>query len=184
MKRRRSRASWVVQSKTIFKGKVVTLKIERVVEPGGVRTRREVVVHPGAVVLLPRLPDGGILLVRQYRHPARQSLWELVAGTLEPGETPRHAARRELEEETGYRAREMKAILNFYPSPGILSERMHLFEARGLVRSKSNPDDDERIQVRRFTLRQVRSMVRRKKIKDAKTLIGLLWFFQRSKAAR
>lgn len=167
----------MVRSRTLYKGKVVSLKLDRVVEPGRVETRREVVVHPGAVVLLPCFPDGRVLLVRQYRHPARQSLWELVAGTLEPGEDPRHAAHRELLEETGYRARHMKPVFDFYPSPGILSERMHLFEARGLTRSRANPDADERIRVRRFKRAELRKMLAAGKIRDGKTLVGLLWLF-------
>lgn len=167
----------VVRSRTLYKGKVVSLKLDRVVEPGGVETRREVVVHPGAVVLLPCFPDGRVLLVRQYRHAARQSLWELVAGTLEPGEDPRHAAHRELLEETGYQARHIKPVFDFYPSPGILSERMHLFEARGLTRCKANPDADERIRARRFTRAELRKMLTAGKIRDGKTLVGLLWLF-------
>lgn len=165
----------LVRSTTLYKGKVVRLTVDEVVEPGGVNARREVVRHSASVVVLPHLPDGRVLLVRQYRHAAHQSLWELVAGTLEPGENPLEAARRELLEETGYHARTLKPLFDFFPSPGFLSEQMHLFEARGLSRTKARPDADERIRIRRFTRGQLGKMLRAKKIRDGKTLVGLLW---------
>lgn len=154
---------------------MLTLRIERLVEPGGVRAEREVVCHPDSVVVLPRLSDGRVVLVRQYRHAAGQPLWELVAGSLQPGEKPLQAARRELAEETGYRARRLTAVLDFFASPGFLTERLHLVEARGLKVFRARPEPDERITVGRFTRRQVTTLLRRKKIRDAKTLVGLLW---------
>ena len=96
----------------------VELKVDRVIEPGGVETTREVVCHPGSVVVVPHLPDGRLILVRQYRHAVQESLWELVAGGMEPGETPRQSARRELQEEAGYRARVLKPLLGVLPEPG------------------------------------------------------------------
>ena len=165
----------ILKSKTIFHGKMVDLKVERVVEPGGVETTREVVCHAGSVVVVPQLPGGRVVLVRQYRHAVGDNLWELVAGGIEPGETPRHAARRELREETGYRARIVKPVLEFYPSPGVLSEKMHLFEARDLTPSKGQPDEDERIETGVFTVRQVMKMIRGNKIRDGKTLVGILF---------
>jgi ADP-ribose pyrophosphatase len=167
--------------KTIYRGRAVSLKVESLVEPGGVNTRREIVYHPGSVVLIPCLADGHVLLVRQYRHAARQSLWELPAGTLEPGEAPRHAAQRELAEETNFRARRLKLLCTFYPSPGILSEKMHLYQASGLVASRADADPDERIRVRRFSRAELRRMVRSGRIRDAKTLVGLLWLLARTK---
>ncbi|MFB3922843.1 MAG: NUDIX hydrolase [Terriglobia bacterium] len=165
----------ILQSKTIYDGKLVKLRVDRIVEPGGVIATREVVGHPGSVVVLPRLADGRVILVRQYRYAARRSLWELVAGGLEPGETPRQAARREMIEETGYHARQLRLLFDFYPSPGILSERMFLVEATGLTRGQAQPESDERLEVGYFTLAQLRRMLRAKKIKDAKTLAGLSW---------
>jgi ADP-ribose diphosphatase len=165
----------IAGSRTLYKGRAVTLKVESLVEPGGVRVKREVVCHPGSVVMLPCMSDGRVLLVRQYRHAARQALWELPAGTLEPGENPRHAAQRELAEETGFRAGSLKHLCDFFPSPGILSEKMHLYEARGLTPSRGNPDPDERIRVRRCTRGELRKMISTGKILDAKTLVGLLW---------
>ena len=167
----------ILSTKTIYQGKVVQLKLDRVIEPGGVVATREVVGHRGSVVVLPHLPGGRVLLVRQFRYPIRQCLWELVAGGIEPGETPRQAARRELLEETGYRARALKLRFDFYPSPGFLSERMFLVEARRLTRAKAQPEADERIHLGQFTRTQLRKMLRAKKIRDAKTLVGLLWLF-------
>jgi ADP-ribose pyrophosphatase len=157
----------------------VQLKLDEVIEPGGVTAQREVVRHPGSVVVLPCLADGRIALVRQYRYAARRWLWELVAGGMEPGETPRESARRELYEETGYRARSLRLLCDFYSSPGFLTERMFLVEARGLTRSKARPEADERIEVKHFTRAQLFKMVRGKEIRDGKTLVGILWLLNR-----
>lgn len=173
----------ILKSKTLFRGRVVDLKIERVLEPGGVETTREVVCHPGSIVVIPHLPDGRLVLVRQYRHAVGESLWELVAGGMERGETPRQSARRELLEETGYHARVLKPLLEFYPSPGILSERMHLVEAWDLSPAKGRPDADERIKIGFFTQKQVVQMIKRHKIRDGKTLVGILWRFRGGSAS-
>jgi len=167
----------ILNSKTVYRGKVVDLKVEEVVEPGDARTTREVVVHAGSVVIVPRLPDGRLILVRQYRHAVKETLWELVAGGMERGETPRQSARRELLEETGYRARVVKPLLEFYPSPGILSEKMHLVEASDLTPSKGQLDADERIEVGLFTVSKVMEMIRNNEILDGKTLVGILLLF-------
>jgi ADP-ribose pyrophosphatase len=166
-----------LNSKTIYRGRVVELKVDRVIEPGGVETTREVVCHPGSVVVIPHLPDGRLILVRQYRHAVKETLWELVAGGMEPGETPRQSARRELREEAGYRARVIKPLLAFYPSPGILSEKMHLVEAWDLTPSIGQPDADERIEVGFFTISKVMEMIRSNEIRDGKTLVGILLLF-------
>lgn len=165
----------VLSSKRLYKGKIIQVKLDRIVEPGGVEASREVVEHRGSVVIIPWLPDGRIVLVRQYRYAARQHLWELVAGSMEPGESVMRAARRELQEETGYRARTLKRLFSFYPSPGILTEQMHLVEARGLKSSEASPEADERIEVGEFSRDHIEKLLRNKKIVDGKTLVGLLW---------
>jgi ADP-ribose pyrophosphatase len=167
----------ILKSETIYRGRMVELKVERVVEPGGVETTREVVCHPGSVVVIPHLPDGRLILVRQYRHAVKETLWELVAGGMERGETPRQSARRELLEETGHYARVLKPLLEFYPSPGILSEKMHLVEAWDLTPSKGQPDADERIEVGFFSVNKIIEMIRSKEIRDGKTLVGILLLF-------
>lgn len=165
----------VLRSQTLYRGRVLTLKLDRIIEPGGIQAVREVVVHRGSVVILPLLEDGRVILVRQYRYAARQELWELVAGTLEPGETVLRAARRELLEETGYRARRLRHLLSFYPSPGFLTERMHVVEARGLIPGMARPESDERLEVGKFRRRELARMMASGEIADGKTLVALLW---------
>ncbi len=164
----------IVRSETIYCGRVLSLKLDEVIEPGGIQARRELVVHPGSVVVLPILADGRVVLVRQFRYAARRSLWELVAGSLEPRENVLAAARRELMEETGYRARSVRRLLSFYPSPGFLTERMHLVQARGLTLGQAQPEVDERIEVGCFRRPELRSMMSAGKVQDGKTLVGLL----------
>ena len=164
----------VVSSEILYSGRVLSLKLDEVIEPGGVKARRELVVHPGSVVVLPLLADGRVVLVRQFRYAARQALWELVAGSLGPRENVLAAARRELLEETGYRARMVRRLLSFYPSPGFLTERMHLVQARGLTPGQAQPELDERIEVGRFTRAELQRMVSSGGIQDGKTLVALL----------
>lgn len=170
----------IVNSKTVYKGKVIEVRVDRIVEPGGVPARRELVCHSGSAVVLPWVEKNRILLVRQFRYPAEQALWELVAGGIDPGESPREAAARELREETGYTAKSYKLLFKFFPSPGVLRERMHLFEAVDLTRGAAQPESDERIQAKLFSLAQLKEMVRTNKIQDGKTLIGLLSLFARA----
>ena len=165
----------VLKSREIYRGRVARLKVDSIIEPGGVRVEREIVHHAGSVVILAHSNDGRIVLVRQYRYPVRKSLWELTAGVMKPGERPLAAARRELLEETGYRARKWRLLFDFYPSPGILTEKMFLIEAIGLTGSKPHPDPDERIQVGHFTPVQLTKMIKSGRIHDGKTLVGLLW---------
>lgn len=165
----------VLSSRSLYKGRVLSLKLDRVIEPGGVKAFREVVEHPGSVVVIPRLPNGDVILVRQYRYAARKRLWELIAGSMEPGESVLRAARRELREEAGYKARFVRRVLSFYSSPGFLTERMHLVEASGLTLSKAEPEADERIRVGAFSKTQLEKLLRDRKIVDGKTLVGLLW---------
>ena len=174
----------VLSSRKLYDGRVVHLKVDEVVEPGGVKATREVVEHGGSVVVIPYLPDGRIILVRQFRYAARKHLWELVAGSMEAGESVIRAARRELLEETGYKAGSVKRLLSFYSSPGFLTEQMHLVEARDLTLSKAEPEADERIQVKEFSKSQIDNLLREKKIADGKTLAGLLWARWYTKAGK
>jgi ADP-ribose pyrophosphatase len=166
----------IVSSKTIFKGRVFELKRDHIIEPGGIEAVREVIAHPGSVVVLPVFTDGRILLIRQYRHAAGQYLWELVAGHKEPGENPVEGARRELLEETGYSAEKYTKIFEIYPSPGLLGERMDIFLAEGLTKGKARPEDDEKISKRVFTLAEIESWIREGKIRDSKSISGVLYY--------
>ncbi len=164
----------LVSSKQLLRGSIVTVRLEKAVERDGVTILREIVHHPGSAVMLARDERGRVLLVRQFRLPARGSLWELPAGRLDPGETPLSAARRELIEETGYRARRWQRLVSFYPSPGYCSEVMTIFLAEGLRPGAARPAADESIRARWFTPAQLAGMLRRRRIRDGKTLIGLL----------
>jgi ADP-ribose pyrophosphatase len=179
MKRRsgkKARQARVLSSKVLFRGRVFALKRDRVVEPGGIEATREIVVHPGSAVVLPVLPDGKILLIRQYRHAAGQSLWELVAGHKEPTESFLESARRELREEAGYSARRIRKLLEVLPSPGLLGERMEVFVAEGLTKGSARPEDDEKITRRTVTLGQALRWIRTGKIRDAKSVAGILYY--------
>ncbi len=117
-----------------------------------------------------------VLLVRQYRLPARASMWELPAGRLDPGESPLKAAKRELKEETGYSAKKWKKLVSFFPSPGFLAERMTIFLARNLTEGEQSTMEDERIEIRWFKAKEVEKMLLDGKITDAKTMIGFLFW--------
>jgi ADP-ribose pyrophosphatase len=171
-----ARQAKVLSSEVLFQGRVFALKRERVAEPNGLIATREIVVHPGSVVVLPVLPGGRIVLIRQYRHAAGQYLWELVAGHKEPGEDPIEGAHRELREETGYTAHRIKKLLEVFPSPGLLGERMDIFVAEGLTKGKARPEDDEKITQRIMTLREAKDWIRTGKIRDSKSVAGILYY--------
>src|SRR6266436_1594235 len=168
----------VLNSTTIYEGPVFGIRRDEVIEPSGVRAIREVITHPGSVVVLPVLPDGKILLIQQYRHATQQNLWELVAGRMDPGETPKAAAARELIEETGYRAKRLRVFLDVFPTPGFLEERMFLLLAEGLTAGEAEPEEDERIISKAFTRAQLEGMIRRNKVRDAKSVAGILYYFR------
>jgi ADP-ribose diphosphatase len=173
----RSKAK-ILRSKIIYKGPVFGVRRDEVLEPTGVRTTREVITHPGSVVVLPVLPDRRIVLIRQYRHATRQFLWELVAGRMERGENPRRAAGRELIEETGYRAKRFRVFLDIFPTPGFLEERMYILLAEGLTLGEAEPEDDEKITVKSFSRKELEKMIRHGKLRDAKSIAGLLYYFR------
>jgi ADP-ribose pyrophosphatase len=168
----------VLSSSTIYEGLVFGIRRDEVIEPSGVRTTREVITHPGSVVVLPVLPDGRILLIQQYRHAARQYLWELVAGRVDPGETPKVAAARELIEETGYRAKRFRVFLDIFPTPGFLEERMFILLAEGLTAGEAEPEEDEKIISRAYNRKQLEEMIRSGKLRDAKSIAGILYYFR------
>ena len=175
--RRTTGTAKILKSEIIYKGPVFGVRRDLVLEPGGIRATREVITHPGSVVVLPVLPGGRILLIRQYRHATRQFLWELVAGRMEAGETPARAAARELIEETGYRARRFRVFLEVFPTPGFLEERMYILLAQELTSGDAHPEVDEKITPRAFTPAQLKGMIRRGKLRDAKSIAGLLYYF-------
>jgi ADP-ribose pyrophosphatase len=166
----------IISSKVVFSGRVFGVKSEHVIEPNGVEATREFVTHPGSVVVLPVFPDERILMIQQYRHATGGFLWELVAGRKDPGESFGQGARRELKEETGYTARRWKQLMDLFPTPGFVSERLVIFLAQGLKTGKAHPEDDERITQRIFTLREAERWIRSGKIRDAKSVAGILYY--------
>ena len=141
--------------------------------PGRAPVARDVVIHPGAVVILPILDDRRVVMIRNYRYPVEEELWELPAGTREPAESPVVTARRELEEETGYRAKNLTPMMEFYTSPGILTERMHAFVATDLTMVGQNLQGSERIEVEVLDLGDARRKLIRGEFADGKTIAVL-----------
>jgi len=168
----------ILRSEIVYKGPVFGVRRDEVLEPGGVRTVREVITHPGSVVVLPVLPDGRILLIRQYRHATRQYLWELVAGRIDSGENVRQAAARELIEETGYRAERFRVFLDVFPTPGFLEERMYILLAEKLTPGEAQPEEDEKITAKAFAPAALERMIRQNELRDAKSIAGLLYYFR------
>jgi ADP-ribose pyrophosphatase len=168
----------ILSSKIVYEGKVFGIRRDEVIEPSGVRTTREMITHPGSVVVLPVLPDKRILMIQQYRHAAKQYLWELVAGRIDAGETPLQAAERELIEETGYRATKFRIFLDIFPTPGFLEERMFLLLAEGLTPGEAEPEEDEKIISRAYNHKQLEEMIRTGKLRDAKSIAGILYYLR------
>lgn len=171
----------VLSSKTVYKGKVFSVTADQVIEPGGVTARRDVIRHNGSVVILavdhsrnPNDPD--ILLIRQYRHAAEQFLLELPAGRIEPGEKLIPAAKRELIEETGYRAKKWSHHVRYFASPGFLSEAMNVLLAEELTLGEAAPEDDERIEILMTPLSEVLRLIHAGKVLDGKTLVAVLLY--------
>jgi len=163
----------ITSSKKVYQCRLFYVTEEKAVDPKSkFQIERSVVRHNGSAVMMAVDEKKRILLVRQYRLPADKYLWELPAGKVDEGETPLQAARRELIEETGYRARTWKKLVSFWPSPGFVAERMTIFLATGLTAGKATPMDDERIEAQWYTAKEVAEMIRTGKIADAKTIIG------------
>lgn len=172
----------VVSSRVVYRGPVFYATTDRVLEPGGILVRRDVVRHSGSVVIMAVddiRADPRVLLARQYRHPAEDFLWELPAGRIDPGESELEGARRELAEETGYTASHWQRALFFYSSPGFLDETMAVYLATGLKRGRAKPEEDELIQKRMFPLSQLVRMIVKGAMRDGKTIAGTLWLAQR-----
>ena len=168
----------IVSSRTVYRGPVFWVSTDHVVEPGGIKVRRDLIHHSGSIVIL-AVDDSTkaprILLERQYRHAAGDYLWELPAGRIDPGENELAAAKRELIEETGYRAGRWRRILKFYASPGFVAETMAVYFATALRAGEAQPEDDEMIQTHLLPLPVVVKMILKGTIRDAKTISAVLW---------
>ncbi len=184
--RRNKTKARIVSSRIVYRGPVFWVTTDHVEEPGGVTARRDVIHHTGSVVVL-AVESGStpqVLLERQYRHAAGDYLWELPAGRIDPGENAMAAAKRELIEETGYRARRWRRILRFYASPGFVAETMAVYLATGLQEGEAEPEADEVIHKWMVPLPQAVKMVLKGTIRDAKTISSVLWLDHMLRAGR
>jgi ADP-ribose pyrophosphatase len=162
-----------MKTEEIFQGKIIKVRVDTVLLPDGNTATREVVEHPGAVAIIAVNERREVLFVRQFRKPIEDVLLELPAGKLDLGEEPLACAQRELEEETGYRAKEWKHLFSFYTSPGFSNEILHLMVAQSLEMGQAHPDGEEFLEVVWVPLEQARQMIFEGEIRDAKTIIGI-----------
>ena len=169
----------VISSREIYEGRVINLRVDEIEVKPGLNVRREVVSHPGAVVMLPIDAEGRILWVRQYRYAAQRPLLELPAGTLEKGESPEETARRELAEEVGFAAAHWEKLGGFYSAPGFCEEYLHAFVATELTEQQAEGDEDEDIEVVPLTLEESMARILAGEVEDAKSLATLLLYSQR-----
>jgi ADP-ribose pyrophosphatase len=171
----------LLSSEVVYEGPLFRILHDKLIEPGGKQSERDVIRHNGSVVILAMdttksKKDPWIVMERQYRHAANQFLWELPAGKLDAGEDALAGAQRELEEETGYRAKKWKPLVEYYASPGFLGESMIVFTAEGLVAGDAHPEDDEEIEFRLVKLSDALKMIDKGAIKDGKTLTSVLLY--------
>ncbi len=174
-------AETLISSEVVYQGSLFRVLHDKLIEPGGKRSERDIIRHHGSVVILAidntrDKKDPWVVMERQYRHAALQYLWELPAGKLDAGEDPLAGAQRELEEETGYRAKKWKPLVEYYGSPGFLGESMKVFLAEGLIAGDAHPEDDEEIEFRLVKLSEVVRMIEKGVIKDGKTLCSCLLY--------
>ena len=164
-----------IQAKTIYEGSFLTLNSDKVLLPNGNISNREWIKHPGAICCVPILPDGKIGLIKQYRYAVKEEMIEIPAGKLDQNEIPEKCALRELEEEIGYRANKLTLLANIHPAVGFTDEKMWLYLAEGLVKTKQSLDADEFLSLFPTKLNEAVDMVWSGKITDVKTIIGILW---------
>ncbi len=163
-----------LSTETVFEGKIVTVRVDAVSLPNGVKVVREVVEHRPAVAIVPFDDNREVILVSQFRYPVGEQLLEVPAGVIEVSETPEQCADRELQEEIGYRAREMRSLGSFWTAPGFSDELMYAFIATGLEPSRLESDEDEDITVVRVPVSRIREMIEAGGIRDSKTIAALL----------
>ena len=165
----------VVETDTPFHGSVFSVRVDRLRYDDGQTHRIDVVQHPASLAVIATPSRDEIVLVRQYRHAAKAFLWEVPAGSADAGESPEEAARRELREETGYRARRLRPLGAFFTSPGFCDELMHFYHAHGLEAGDQQLDEDERIEVATFSYDAAWRLVHGGQVADCKTVLALLW---------
>jgi ADP-ribose pyrophosphatase len=165
-----------IHSKTIYQGKIISVQVDEVKLPNGKTSQREIVKHPGAVAIVPFTSDGKLVVVRQFRKPLEKEIYEIPAGKLEAGEDPQECALRELEEETGYRTKQLRYITSFYTSPGFANEILYLYEAEQLEEGEAKPDTDEFVEMKQISLEEGLELLNKEQIHDAKTAFALMYW--------
>jgi len=165
----------VLESRRIYEGKIINLRVDDVELANGQRARIEVVEHGGGVAIIASPSEGKVVLVRQYRHSTGRAVWEVPAGKIDRGEDPAACAMRELEEETGYRCERVRKLWTFFTSPGFCNELLHLFVAENLTPGVSRPEHDEVLEVKELDVTAACAMIERDELPDAKTQIALGW---------
>ncbi len=162
----------LISSKRLLKTSIFKVTMDQAIDPEGFEIKRAIIQHQGSAVMMAVDDQRRILLVKQYRLPARSYMWELPAGRVDAGESVLQGAKRELREETGYRATTWKKLASFFVSPGFLAEKMTIYLATGLTKGKQHWMEDERIEMKWFTMDEVDAMIRSGEIQDAKTMVG------------
>lgn len=166
-------ANETLRSERIYDGRVVSLRVDTVRYDNGREGRQEIVEHAHVIVVVPLLDENTLLLVRQFRYPVKSDLLELPAGGIDADELPEEAVRREMIEETGYRAGSIELIATFYSAPGYCDELLYLFLATDLEPGEANPEEDEDIEVVPVSLDEARNLVRSGEIRDSKSIAGI-----------
>ncbi len=159
--------------KSIYKGKVVVLNVDRVTLPNGATVDLEVIRHPGAAAIVPMKDDKTVILIRQFRHAAGGFIYEIPAGKLNPGEDPRDCAARELEEEIGYRASSFELLTSIFTAPGFADEVIHIYKGTGLTKGRQKLDHDEVLNVVELPIEKAIAQIQDGTIRDGKTIVGL-----------
>lgn len=172
-----------ISSKLIYKGKIINLRVDKVLLPNGKKATREIVEHDGAVAILPLLGRDNFLLVKQFRKPTGKILLEIPAGKIEKGEDAIECAKRELAEEAGYKSNNLEKLASVYLAPGYSSELIHIFTAKNLKKCETKPDEDEFLENIAMNKKETLNKILSGKINDSKTIIAILLYFQTKRNA-
>lgn len=165
-----------IKSDRVYSGKIINLRVDTVELPHQKYSKREIVEHPGGVAIIAVDSEGKIPLVKQYRKAAEDFLLEVPAGKLEHGEKPIDSAKRELLEETGYQTDNLKELVSFYSSPGFTNEVIHIFLATDITIGEAMPDEDEYIEMERYSIDELKEMIDTKRIIDSKSIVAILMY--------
>jgi ADP-ribose pyrophosphatase len=165
-----------IETKSVFRGRLINVEVTQVELPNGQTSFREVVKHPGAVAIIPFTRDGRLVLIRQFRKPLEKEIYEIPAGKLEKGEDPLMTAQRELMEETGYQSDDFHFVTSFYTSPGFANELLYIYEATELMPGPARTDEDEFVETHLITLEEGLNLLANQKIHDAKTAFAILYW--------